>query len=158
VRQLRIATLIIGPALAFSVIAPAQTTTTYNASTGSISGTATATLRLDLGGNAVVAPGVSGCQLLPQNCAFQTGYVSYTLPPSDGSSADLTNYSGVMEYVSGVTNNVVYHVHGIASGPDSTGTAVSVAAEFTMRAQCKPVGRTTSCTKTYLGGSITVTK
>ena len=64
------------------------------------------------------------------------------------------NFQGGMTSLGGGT----YEVKGTASGTDSSSQFVTVNnIEFTFHVVCR-AGRTGGCTKTYLDGSLTITK
>ena len=144
-------------AVTISATAFAQTSTTYSASppdgSGSVNSVAAATMLFQGGGSAYVAPALTYCTMTPQDCTFDHGSLSYILP--NHTSATFTNLKGVLKYVTGVTNNLTFRVEGTASGKDNTGASVTIThVEYTFHAQCKVTGRSTSCTKTYLGGEL----
>jgi len=133
----------------------AQTTTTYEAPTGSVSPSLQITMHLTGGGSVVLNPVVGPNCYLGMTCGFPSGYVgtsmSYTLP--DGSTAQLANFNG--KFFPLGNNN--YEVSGQASGMDSQGRSVTVDdVHATMRIGCRS-GRGGGCFKTYTGGTLTVT-
>jgi hypothetical protein len=137
------------------MFAVAQTTTTYEAPTGSVSPSLQVTMHLTGGGSVVLNPVVGPNCYLGMTCGFPSGYVgtsmSYTLP--DGSTAQLANFNGKFFGVG--SNN--YEVSGQASGTDTQGRNVTVDdVQATMRIGCRS-GRGGGCFKTYTGGSLTLT-
>lgn len=140
--------------LALSSALLAQTTTTYQAPTGSVSPSLVVTMNLTGGGNALLNPVVGPNCYLGMTCAFPSGYagtyMSYTLP--DGSTADLPNFTGTFSPL----GNNTYEISGQASGTDSQSRNVSVeAVQVTLRISCRS-GRGGGCSKVYTGGTLTV--
>ena len=120
--------------------------TAYTASRGYVSSTNTATLDFDAGGSAAVYVNLSSACNYGQPCTFIGREVQYTLP--DATTATLTNLTGTFDG-SGT-------IAGTASGVDSKGHIVSVAVTFSFAVVCRS-GRGGGCTKTFVGGSLTVT-
>ena len=131
----------------------AQTTSTYQSNSGTISSLNAVTGYLALGGSFVSPdPMDSGCYY--GSCPdwqFSNYPLSYALP--DGTTASFSNFAGNANFthLSDVT------VSGTASGFDSTGAPVSVSVSWAWSAFCRS-GRGGGCTKHYLGGDLTVTK
>lgn len=133
----------------------AQTTTTYESPTGSVSPSLQITMHLTGGGTVILNPVVGPNCYLGMTCAFPSGYVgtsmSYSLP--DASTAQLANFDG--KFFALGSNN--YEVSGHASGTDSQGRNVTVDdVQATMRIGCRS-GRGGGCFKTYTGGTLTLT-
>lgn len=139
--------------LLLSLASFAQTSTTYQATYGSVTSTNAVTGHLDLGGS-FVSPDSMGSGCYYGGCPvwqFSNYPLSYVLP--DGTTASLTNFSGTANFT--VQSDV--RVSGTASGVDSTGAPVQVSVEWAWGAFCRS-GRGGGCTKRYIGGSLTVTK
>lgn len=131
----------------------AQTTTTYQSSTGTVSSTNAVTGNLQLGGS-FVSPDSMGSGCYYGSCPawqFNNYPLSYVLP--DGTTASLTNFSGSANFT--VQSDVT--VSGTASGFDSTGAPVQVSVNWSWGAFCRS-GRGGGCRKTYISGELTVTK
>jgi hypothetical protein len=146
--------------LLFSVVSVAQTTTTYQASTGTVSPGNMVTAHLDLGGSFVSPHGMGG-----PNCYYGTCFVdfsgyqlSYVLP--DGTTFSTGAYPGTPGTFSGTfdaRNQFDVKIQGTASGVDSTGVSVTVTISWEWAARCRS-GRGGGCTKKFLDGTLTVTK
>lgn len=131
----------------------AQTTTTYQSSSGTVSSTNAVTGYLSLGGS-FVSPYSMGGGCYYGSCpswTFTNYPLSYVLP--DGTTASLTNFTGSANFT--VQSDV--RISGTASGHDSTGAPVSVSVSWAWGAYCRS-GRGGGCTKHYLGGELSVTK
>lgn len=131
----------------------AQTTTTYQSSTGKVSSTNAATGYLDQGGSFVSPDSMgSGCYYGScSNWQFNNYPLSFVLP--DGTTASLTNFSGSANF--SVQSDL--KVSGTASGYDSTGNPVTVSVSWSWGAFCRS-GRGGGCTKRYISGELTVTR
>jgi hypothetical protein len=130
------------------------TTTTYSAPTGSVSSTLYTTMNLAGGGVVTLDPVVGPYCYYGMTCHFPAGYVgtymSYVLP--DGSNATLTNFNGTF-----APAGSSYQIQGQAFGTDSEGRPVTVDnVSVGMHVFCRS-GRGGGCTKTYSGGSFTLT-
>ncbi len=134
----------------------AQTTTTYQGTSGSISSTLFTTMNLSGGGSVTLNPVLGPNCYYGMVCGFPAGYVgtymSYSLP--DGSVAQLNDFSGDFSPLGG--NN--YQIVGQASGVDNVGRYVTVDnVQVTMTISCRS-GRGGGCSKTYTGGTFTLTE
>lgn len=142
----------LGSALLLAWLAVAQTTNLYEAPTGLVSSTTVGTLHFTGGGSAVVNANLSACYFNGSNCGFISGTVSYVL--HDGTSATLTGFRGTMLALGGIA----YEVTGTASGVNNEGHPVTVDnVQFSLTVSCRS-GRGGGCTKTYTGGSMTLTQ
>jgi|SRR5579864_835158 len=139
--------------LMLASFAVAQTTTTYQASHGTVSPGNRVTALLDLGGSFDTVFGFGGPNCYYGTCDMQyfNHPFTYTLP--DGSQATFSNLQGTADFRS--QNDV--KIDGSASGTDSTGAAVMVTVHIDFAARCRS-GRGGGCTKTYIGGDLKVTK
>jgi hypothetical protein len=139
--------------LLLSLGAFAQTTTTYESSTGKVSPSNQVTGNLDLGGSFVSAHGMgAGCYY--GGCPDWTFFnypLSYAL--QDGTTANFTNFSGSANF----SNQFDIKVDGTASGYDNTGAPVSISVHWDFQAKCRS-GRGGGCTKVFLDGALSVTK
>jgi hypothetical protein len=141
--------------LAAPVSALAQTTTTYQAPTGSVSPALLIIMHLSDGGSVTLNPVVGPNCYLGMTCGFPAGYVgtdmSYTL--SDGSTANLSNFNGTFFPL----GNGNYGLSGQASGTDSLGRNVIVdSVQVSMHITCRS-GRGGGCSKVYTGGTLEIT-
>ena len=109
-------------------LASAQTTTTYQSSTGTVSPGNAVTGHLDLGG-------------------------SFVSPYGMGTTASFNNFAGSANF----TNQFDVKVQGTASGYDSTGAFVTVGVNWAWAAYCRS-GRGGGCTKKYISGDLNVTR
>lgn len=133
----------------------AQTQTTYDASTGSITSTFIVSMNLDLGGSATVYTNFGGCYY-PGPCGSQYGQVNYSLP--DGSTASFYPVSLSFRNTGGSAYEVT--LGALASGTDSQGRSVTLNAgtvEMHTVACHQPRG-TCPPKKVFDSGSITVTR
>ncbi|MFI5399368.1 MAG: hypothetical protein ACHQ9S_27900 [Candidatus Binatia bacterium] len=129
----------------------AQTTTTYQAPTGTVSPALSIRMNLTGGGSAMLNPAVGPNCYLGSTCSFAGSSLTYAL--SDGSTANLSNFNGTFFPLGGAS----YGVNGQASGTDSAGRNVSVDnVQVTMHITCRS-GRGGGCTKVYTGGTLTLT-
>jgi hypothetical protein len=138
--------------LLMSLASFAQTTTTYQSGSGTISPGNAVTGHLDLGGSFVSPYGMgSGCYYggCP-NLTFSGYTLSYVLP--NGTTANFTNFAGSANF----TNQYDVKVQGTASGYDSEGAFVTVTVNWAWAAYCRS-GRGGGCTKKYIGGDLNVT-
>ena len=134
-----------------SLACMAQTTTTYYASTGSVTSVNAVTGLFDNGGS-FQSPDSMGGGCYYGGCPawqFANYRLSYILP--DGTTATLTNFTGTADFL--LQSDV--KVQGTASGTDSLGRSVSVTISFDWAARCRS-GRGGGCTKKFLDGSMTM--
>ena len=139
--------------LLLSLGAFAQTTTTHQSNSGTVSSVNAATGYLALGGS-LVSPDAMGSGCYHGGCPdwqFSNYTLSYVLP--EGTTAKFTNFTGSANF----TAPSDVRVRGTASGVDSTGAPVQVSVSWAWSAFCR-AGRGGGCTKHYLGGDLTVTK
>ncbi|SRR5579883_2472393 len=155
----RAARALLLPALLFAMAAAMPQcpigTTVYPAPTGTVSSTLYTTMNLSGGGVVTLNPVVGPNCYYGMTCHFPAGYVgtylNYVLP--SGVSATLTNFNGTFAPAAGGT----YAITGTASGLDSSGRPVTVdKVQAEMHIFCRS-GRGGGCTKTYSGGSFTLT-
>jgi hypothetical protein len=137
--------------LALAGAATAQTTTTYQAPTGSVSSTMIIGMNLTPSGSATLEPSLPSCYL-GSTCTFSGSLLSYSLP--DGSTATMGNFSGTFAPLPGVLNG--YVVKGHASGVDSLGRPVKVKRAVATMTIVGHSGRGGGETKTYTGGLLAV--
>jgi hypothetical protein len=139
--------------LLMSLASFAQTTTTYQSSSGTVSPGNAVTGYLDVGGSFVSPDGMGGgcyyggCL----NWQFSNYPLSYVLP--DGTTASFSNFAGSANF----THQRDVTVQGTASGYDSTGAFVTVSVNWAWAAYCRS-GRGGGCRKTYLGGDLKISK
>jgi hypothetical protein len=133
--------------------AVAQTTTTYQASHGTVSPGNRVTALLDLGGSFDTVYGFGGpdCYFGTCDMPYYNHPFTYTLP--DGSQASFNNLQGMADFR--VQSDV--KIDGTASGIDTTGAAVSITVHIDFAARCRS-GRGGGCTKVFLDGTLEVTK
>jgi hypothetical protein len=139
--------------LLLSAASFAQTTTTYQASHGTVSPGNRVTALLDLGGSFDTIYGFGGPDCYYGTCdmAFYNHPFTYTLP--DGSQASFSNLQGTADFR--LQSDV--KIDGAASGTDSTGAAVNITVHIDFAARCRS-GRGGGCTKVFLDGTLQVTK
>ncbi len=137
--------------LAIASMALAQTTTTYQASGGSVSSSMVITMSLTPSGSATLEPSLPSCYL-GNTCTFSGSLLRYALP--DGSTATIGNFSGTFAPLPGVLNG--YVVKGHASGVDSLGRPVKVKRAIATMTIVGHSGRGGGETKTFTGGLLAV--
>jgi hypothetical protein len=139
--------------LLLSGICIAQTTTTYQASHGTVSPGNEVKATLDLGGSFDTVYGFGGPNCYYGTCdmPFSGHPFNYVLP--DGTAATLTNFAGTADFR--VQADV--KIQGQASGFDSAGVFVTVQINIDFAARCRS-GRGGGCTKVFLDGTLNVTK
>ena len=139
--------------LALAVSASAQSTTTYDANTGSVTSVNAVTGYL-VGGGAFHSPDSMGSGCYYGGCPawqFSNYPLSYILP--DGTTASFTNFTGAANF----TNEFDIEVQGTASGRDSAGHSVAVDINWSFAARCRS-GRGGGCWKTFTSGTLSVTE
>lgn len=139
--------------LLLSGVCFAQTTTTYQASHGTVSSGNRVTALLDLGGSFDTIYGFGGPDCYYGTCdmTYSNHPFTYTLP--DGSQATFSNLQGTADF----RNQFDIKIDGTAGGIDSTGAAVVISVHVDFKASCRS-GRGGGCTKTFLDGTLNVTK
>jgi hypothetical protein len=130
-----------------------QTTTDYQASKGTVSPGNQVKATLDLGGSFDTVYGFGG-----PNCYYGTCVISFSGHPfnyvlPDGTAATFTDFTGTADFRS----QKDIKIQGTASGIDSAGSAVSISVNIDFTAFCR-AGRGGGCRKTFLDGTLTVTK
>jgi hypothetical protein len=139
--------------LLLSLGVSAQTTTTYQSNSGTVSSVNAVTGYLVLGGSFVSPDSMgSGCHY--GGCPdwqFSNYTLSYSLP--NGTTATFNNFTGSANF----TSQTDVKISGTASGHDSTGAPVSVSVSWAWAAYCRS-GRGGGCSKHFLGGDLKVTK
>ena len=133
--------------------AVAQTTTTYQASSGTVSSGNQVKATLDLGGSFDTVQGFGG-----PNCYYGTCDMPYSGHPfnyvlSDGTAATFSNLTGTADFR--VQGDI--KIDGTASGFDSAGVFVMITVHVDFAARCRS-GRGGGCTKVFLDGTLEVTK
>jgi hypothetical protein len=133
--------------------AVAQTTTTYQASKGTVDPGNRVTALLDLGGSfdTIYGFGAQGCYYGTCDLSYSGHPFTYTLP--DGTQATFNNLQGTADFR--VQADV--KIDGTATGTDSTGAPVSITVHVDFAARCRS-GRGGGCTKIFLDGTLDVTK
>jgi len=131
----------------------AQTTTTYQASHGTVSTGNEVKATLDLGGSFDTVYGFGGTTCYYGTCdvSFSGHPFNYVLP--DGTAATLTNLAGTADFR--LQSDV--KIDGTASGFDSAGVFVTITVHIDFAARCRS-GRGGGCTKVFLDGTLEVTK
>jgi hypothetical protein len=127
----------------------AQTTTSYQSTSGYVSSLNATTGYLQLGGS-FHTPNTYGSGCYYGSCPAWpfSGYtLAYVLP--NGTTATLTNFTGTANF----TLQTDVRIQGTASGYDSTGAPVSVSVNWAFTVFCQR-----GCSKRYLGGTLSVTK
>ena len=137
--------------LMLSLGAYAQTTTTYQSFSGTVSSTNAVTGHLERGGSFVSPDSMgNGCHYgACPDWQFSNYAFSYVL--GDGTTAHLTNFSGSADF----TTKSEVRIVGTASGYDSTGGPVFIRVAWAWGALCRTGG---SCTKHCIAGDLTINR
>lgn len=139
--------------LAMSLPMCAQTTTDYQASSGTVSPGNEVKATLDLGGSFDTVYGFGGATCYYGTCFidFSNHPFNYVLP--NGTAATFNNFAGTADFR--VPADV--KIQGEASGVDSAGSFVTIQVNIDFAVVCRS-GRGGGCTKKFLDGTLAVTQ